>query len=190
MEDIKRKFVELFYPQELIRIANKFRQEGTLNKETLWQLDKNIYISFFGGFFFFILFWLKIGFLLSAILFFLLVKMIKREIKQNFDKNIVPYVNGMKVKVKVVQSGIYGVYLCHNILRVSYESIDSPGTTFDCEAVMKASYLLRRDILPKEENIPQKDQICFVYQSNLDKTKVMPDIKFFKETYSLTTSII
>ena len=72
MEDIKRKFVELFYPQELIRLVNKFGQEGTLNQKAMWQINKCVYVYWACILFLFLMFWSDLGFFRSAILFLLL----------------------------------------------------------------------------------------------------------------------
>ena len=185
----KNMFVELFYPKELRRLIEKYRKEGTLNETIVKKLRKNIYV---GVTVCSILFWIlsyKLSFYWLVILFFLTLFLIKQEIHGIFYRNIAPYVNGNKVKAKVIKSGIGGK--AGNFLYVLYEL-----TTYDskimvnCQAVVTPSYTLKRNKLTKEDSIPQKGQTYFIYQSNLDKSKGMPDIKFFKENYSLTTSIL
>lgn len=201
-------FVELFYPKELRRLVEKYRREGILNETIVKKLRRNIYagVTACSILLCFLLNELNSYWLVS--LFFLALLLIKRDIHKIFNRNIVPYVNGKRIKVKVLESGIWGHH--PGCLYAVYE-LDS--TEIYCKyAGITRSYkdeleeLLKKERVLNEDKVGfiskmrsatlieitpyQKGEICFIYQSNLDKSKGMPDIKFFKENYSLTTSVL
>ena len=142
------------------------------------------------------------------ILFFLVLLLIKWEAHKTFYSKIAPYVNGKRIKVKVLESGIWGhnpgcLYAVYELngtkIYCKYAEItrlykDELEDLLKKERVLnknKVGFISKMRSLTLIEITPyQKGEICFIYQSNLDESKGMPDIKFFKENYSLTTSIL
>jgi len=199
-------FVELFYPKELRRLVEKYRREGTLNEIIVKKLRKHIYVGVTVCSIAFWIFLNELNFFWLVSLFFIALLLIKWETHKTFYRNIVPYVNGKRIKAKVLESGIWGH--TPGYLYAVYEL--NSAKIYCKNAGITRSYRNALDELSKKESVLNKDKVgsiskmrsfieiapnkkgetCFIYQSNLDKSKGMPDIEFFKENYSLTTSVL
>ena len=170
--------IELLWPKELKKLIKKYKDEGTLNEVAIKNIEEITYRYFLAFAIASLMFIFASKYKIGISLLVFSPLLIKIDLHRMFYNQFAPYILGKKTKAKfkkITTSYGHGFWATYEIFskKKIFCRILGPGTS---------KY--------KMQPFPKKNQMAYVYQSNKHKNKGMPDIQFYKQKCSLTTSIL
>jgi hypothetical protein len=169
--------MELFWPKDLKKLVKKYKDEGTLNEVAMRNIEKTTYNHLAIIVIVALIFIFNAEYKIGVPLLIFSPLLAKFDLHRIFYNRFAPYVLGKRVEamfVKIGSEGLGGGWRAIYKLPSKKRIVCNAGPRFGFEI----------------QSWPKKNQMTHVYQSDIHKHKGMPDILFFKQNYSLTTSIL
>jgi hypothetical protein len=170
-------FIELLWPKDLKKLVKKYHNEGNINDVAVKNI-KNATYKYLVVMVIFALILIFTSEVKGGVILLLTPLVVKFDLHRIFYNQIEPYVLGKRVEARFVE-------VTHYLRNRGWEAIyeKNNGMKIICKVGTTVVNF-------KEDGWPKKNQITYIYQSNLNKSKGMPDIQYFKQKCSLTTSIL